>query len=179
MHRQAEDLTVETVQDGRDVKLAVSALDLGNIRQKLPERFLCAEILLDEVFGLHCLRIGLCQPLRAPLSLMKPAVLPHEAGYPPYPCSDPTLSQRQLHPPHPVVVVPRMLVQNIFDYRRKKLVPTGPVLAPDPAIVARYADLQRPADILHRPSATVPVCEAIPQLRFYFFRFFAKKPSAS
>lgn len=86
------------------MQLSVMALNLGNICQQLFIWLFRAEVLLDQVFRLHGLRIDFCQSLRTSVH-MQPAVLPHRSRDPMDSSFDSTLAQRQLHPRHTVVVV--------------------------------------------------------------------------
>ena len=79
-------------------------------------------------------------------------------------------------PAHRSCVV-RTLVQYLPDSSRKKLVPLWLVLVLTVAVVARLADAQHTAQCLDRPFAGAFLCKRIPSLRFYFLRFFAKKPA--
>ena len=178
-HAQGENLAIEAIHDRRDIELAVGALDLGNVGQQLSPRPVRAEILMEQVLRRHCLWVGLRQALRTASAFMQPAMLTHQARQPPHPAGDAALRQRQLHPAYAVIVIVGTLAQYLLYLTRKKLVPAWPALAFKIAVIARFAELQHTAQRRDGPFATALIHKCVPQPRSYFFRFLAKKPSAS
>ena len=78
-----------------------------------------------------------------------------------------------------VIVIVGMFVQNGLDFDRKECSCCWLALVFQPAVVARFADLQHTAHGFDMVFTLVVEDKQMPLTGLYFFRSFAKKPSAS
>ena len=68
-HFKSDDFTVEAVEDGRNIELSVSTLDLGDISKQLLQWFVCTEISLDQILSVLSFGISLGDTVRFTMSV--------------------------------------------------------------------------------------------------------------
>ena len=134
-HFESYDLAVVAVEDRRNIKLSVSALNFGDIRQELRKRLVSAEITLYQIFFFLSFSISFCDPMRSAALMYKPgfahcAVNRSEAYL------RTLMRQSSLHSFHTVVIIILMFRQNALYFDQNKLPCTGFILISEPAIIA-------------------------------------------
>lgn len=82
MHFKSNYLSVEAVEDGRNIELSVCRLDLGNICQQFLQWFVCTEFSLDQILSVLSFSISLCDAMRSAAPVNKPGFA-HSAVYRP------------------------------------------------------------------------------------------------
>ena len=135
VHFKSYDLAVVAVEDRRNIKLSVSALNLGDIRQKLCERLVCSEITLYQIFFFLSFGIRFCDPMRS-AALMYKSCFAHCTVNRPQTYLRTLMRQSSLHSFHTVVIIILMFRQNALYFDQKKLPFAGFILISEPAIIA-------------------------------------------
>ena len=107
-HFKSNDLTVEAVEDGRNIEFSVSTLDLGNIGKQFLQRLVCAEISFYQILSILSFSISFCDTVRSAVPVDKPCFA-HSAVYRPEAYMSATLCKSCLHPSDTVNLVVRML----------------------------------------------------------------------
>ena len=107
-HFKSDDLTVEAVEDRRNIELPVSALNLCDISKQLLQWFVCTEVSLDQILSVLSFSISLCDTVRSAMPVDKSSFA-HSAVY----CSEADMSaflcKSSLHPSDTVILIVRML----------------------------------------------------------------------
>ena len=68
-HFKSDYLTIEAVEDGRNIEFTVSTLDLGNIGKQFLQRLVCAEISFYQILSVLSLGISLGDTVRSTMSV--------------------------------------------------------------------------------------------------------------
>lgn len=107
-HFKSDYLTVEAVEDRRNIEFSVCTLDLGDISQQLLQRLVCTEISFYQILSVLSFSISLCDTVRSAVPVNKPGFA-HSTVY----CSEADMSaflgKSCLHPSDTVILIIRML----------------------------------------------------------------------
>ena len=90
-----------------------------------------------------------------------------------------TMLKSYLHSVYTIIIVKRMLIENILHNCRKNSILTGSSEIPLESVITGFAHIQDVTHYAHTPSVTVLFNELKAFMCFYFFRLCAKKPRVS
>ena len=136
------------------------------------------KILFDQILLLLNLRIRLCDAMRN-AAFMQQSSRFHGTIH----CTDAhlhtVLPKCGVHSADSVIVIVLVFGKNDVDFDQKKLLFCWFIVIFEPSVITRFADFQHAAHLFYGVNFLEFQDEQVAFAGFYFFRSFAKKPSAS